>query len=195
MNTYKIRAQPTAWATSEPTQDVLAQLLDAKLREVVRVPEGGFHVALERHETDHVAAFKDVFVALQQIGYQAIEADVTEWVDQMVESAIVGGLGGGTLASGSESGELMLFAALFGALAGALAGSQVRRVKGGVRGCSRAPRRLDAAGGHTTGPCDGQAPNRSERVIGSSTPGRVLGRQPAGLPRGSRLPGRAGRSR
>lgn len=129
MNTYKIRAQPTAWATSEPTQDVLAQLLDAKLREVVRVPEGGFHVAFERHETDHVAAFNDVFVALQQIGYQAIEADVTEWVDQMVESAIVGGLGGGTLASGFESGELMLFAALFGALAGALAGSQVRRVK------------------------------------------------------------------
>ena len=129
MNTYKIRVQPTAWATSELTHEALAQLLDANLREVVRVPEGGFHVAFERRESDHVAAFNDVFVALQQLGYQALEADVTESVDQMVESAIVGGLGGGTLASGSENGELMLFAALIGALAGAIAGSQVRKVK------------------------------------------------------------------
>lgn len=44
-----------------------------------------------------------IFVTLQRLGYQALEADVTEWVDQMVESAIVGGLGGGTLASGSEN--------------------------------------------------------------------------------------------
>lgn len=129
MNTYKIRVQPTAWATSELTHEALAQLLDGKLREVVRLPEGSFHVAFERREGDHVAAFNDVFVALQQLGYQAIEADVTEWVDQMVESAIIGGLGGGTLASGSESGELTLFAALFGALAGAIAGSQLRKVK------------------------------------------------------------------
>jgi hypothetical protein len=129
MNTYKIRAQPTAWATSELTHEALAQLLDAELREVVRGPEGGFHVAFERRESDHVAAFNDVFVALQQLGYQALEADVTEWVDQMVESAIVGGLGGGTLASGSENRELMLFAVLTGALAGAIAGSQLRKVK------------------------------------------------------------------
>jgi hypothetical protein len=129
MNTYKIRVQPTAWATSELAHEALAQLLDGKLRKVVRAPEGGFHVAFERRESDHVAAFNDVFVALQQLGYQAIEADVTEWVDQIVETAIVGGLGGGTLASGSENGELMLFAALVGALAGAIAGSRLRNVK------------------------------------------------------------------
>jgi len=58
-----------------------------------------------------------------------VEADVTEWVDQMVESAIIGGLGGGTLTSGSKNSELMFFATLFGALAGAIAGSQIRKVK------------------------------------------------------------------
>lgn len=50
-------------------------------------------------------------------------------MDQSVESAILGGLGGGTLASRSENGELTVIAALLGALAGAIAGSQVRKVK------------------------------------------------------------------
>jgi hypothetical protein len=130
MNTYTIQIQPVLQFPSLFTQQALEEVLeDVTVRELTETAQGSYKLDLRLKRADHYEALNDIFLAAQQLGYSIVEATVTEWVDQAVESAIVGLLSGGALGSASENPEIALVAALIGGLAGAVAGSRVRKVK------------------------------------------------------------------
>ncbi len=129
MNTYRIRTRPIVWAAPEITHETLEQLLDVTIRDLTRTSDGNYQLDLTLRREGHYKAFNEIFIALQQLGYEAVEAQVSEWADQIVEGTVAGILSGGVVASPSENAEVMLLAAVIGGLAGAFAGSHVKKLK------------------------------------------------------------------
>jgi len=90
---------------------------------------GGLDIDLQLQGPSHEQARDDLAVALQQIGWNVVEAVVTEWVNASAQGIVLGGLGFGIAGSAGRDPGIMLVAAVAGAVVGGVAGSFVQKVK------------------------------------------------------------------
>jgi hypothetical protein len=136
MNTYRLRLRPagyygvTRWGPPSLSAETVADALPgAVIRSLVADTTGGLDLDLQLQRPSHKQALDDIAVALQQIGWNIVEAMVTEWVNATAQGIVLGGLGFGAAGSASHDPGIMLVAAVAGALVGGVAGSFVQKVK------------------------------------------------------------------
>jgi putative transcriptional regulator len=135
MNRYRFQAARGAFFnTYSPapllTPEALAAALPgAGVRALVQLPlDGGYDVEVQLQRACHDDALDDIVQALGQFGLQLVQARITEIATATVETALVGGAGGGAIGSSSKDAGVTVAAALVGAAIGAAVGSQLERV-------------------------------------------------------------------
>jgi len=136
MNTYRLGVRPsqrlalggrrTAALSSE---QLMTQLPGTSVRELSSDDSYHWLVDLELTRDTHEQALNEIIIAVQRLGFDVVNAWVTEWADRAVEGALIGLAGGGTAGSASGNAELAAIIALAGNIIGGWAGSQLKRVE------------------------------------------------------------------
>ena len=136
MNTYSLTLGPagyygvTRWGPpSLAAETVTNALKGAVVRSLVADTTGGLNLDLQLQRPSHEQALDDIVVALQQIGWNVIDATVTEWVSATAQGLVLGAFGFGAAGSAIHDPEIMVLAGFIGAIAGGIAGSFVQNVK------------------------------------------------------------------
>ncbi len=136
MNSYRLHIRPTArlamagWMQPTLTpDDVAAHLSSVTLRELSSADSYTWTLDLELAAPSHDEALNAIFVAVQQLGFEVLNAYVTEWVDRATELALLGLVGGGVVGSSSGDPDLTAIVAIASSLAGAWFGSKLKRAE------------------------------------------------------------------
>jgi hypothetical protein len=90
----------------------------------------------------HHHAMHDIRVALEDLGFKVLQAEITVWLTSTAELALLGGTGGGAIGAATKDPVLFVLGVLIGAGAGAVAAQFTKKVK----------ERFDAQLVHTYGP-------------------------------------------
>ena len=131
-HTYTISAGPSnalAFALGTPPQlteaGIVQVLAGTLVRDLVAGPQGAFEVQLELYRQTHQDALSEIAAALAQRGFDVTEAVVVEWATSVLEGLVLGGLGGGAIASSTRNAESAAFGAFAGGIFGMILGSFV----------------------------------------------------------------------
>jgi hypothetical protein len=101
----------------------------AIVRALVQLPlDQGYDVEIQLQRPSHEAALDDIVQAIGQYGLQLLQARIVEVTTAAVETALVGGAGGGLVGSASKDAAATIAGALIGLAVGAMVGSQIERV-------------------------------------------------------------------
>lgn len=136
MKTYRFHAAPVPsyfrWSPGSPpgiTSASLAQTLaGVVVRQVIASPQGGYDIAMDIERPTHGEALADIEAALGSFGYATTQAVITEWATSVVETGLLGTVGGGALGSATKDPLAALAGALIGFVVGAAVGSTMRRI-------------------------------------------------------------------
>src|ERR1700727_1131823 len=136
MNTYRLRVRRIprlarfSWCVSALSAEHLTtQLPDASVREVSGDDSYYGVVELQLSRDTHEEALNEILLAIQLLGFEAVNASVTEWADRAVEGALLGFAGGGTAGAASGDADVAAVIALAASIVGGLVGSQLKRVE------------------------------------------------------------------
>jgi hypothetical protein len=136
MNTYRLRVRPiprlahAGWyASALSSERLMAELAGASVRGLSGDDSYHWLVDLQLGRETHEEALNEIFIALQRLGFEVVNAWVTEWADRAVQGALLGFAGGGTAGSASRNADLTAIIALAAGVIGGLVGSQLKRVE------------------------------------------------------------------
>jgi hypothetical protein len=136
MNTYRLNIRPSArlaitgWMTPTLTPDAIAAHLgDVTVRELSSTDSYNWVLDLELAEPSHDEALNAIFIAVQQLGFEVLDAYVTEWADRAAELALLGLAGGGIAGSSSRDPDITALIAIASGVAGAWFGSKLKRAE------------------------------------------------------------------
>jgi len=138
VNTYRLRVRPlgyygaSRWGPASLSAETVADARPgAVVRSLAADTTGGLDIDLQLQRPSHEQARDDIAiaVALQQIGWNVVEAVVTEWVNASAQGSVLGGLGFGIAGSAGHDPGIMLVAVVADAVVGGVAGSFVQKVK------------------------------------------------------------------
>ncbi len=146
LNTYRFHASHlyNAWnyggVLPALTRNGLVQTVaGVGIRELTTAPNGGYEAHVELGRATHHDALTEIETGLVQLGFYAVQVDVTEWATATVEGALLGGTGGGAIGSATKD-PFGFFAALaIGAVVGALVGHTAQTIKARYRADRIAP--------------------------------------------------------
>jgi hypothetical protein len=136
MNTYQLRVRPIHRLTSHGwhspelnTGHLVSHLPGVNVRGLSSEDPYHWVVDLQLARGTHDDALNEIFVAVQLLGFEVVNAWVTEWADRSVEGALLGLAGGGTAGAASVNADLAALIALVASVLGGLVGSQLKRVE------------------------------------------------------------------
>jgi hypothetical protein len=136
MNTYQLRVRPihrlTSFGWHSPELDtghLASQLPGVSVRGLSSENACHWVIDLQLARDTHDQALNEIFVAVQLLGFEVVNAWVTEWADRTIEGALLGLAGGGTAGSASGNADLAGLIALAASVLGGLVGSQLKRVE------------------------------------------------------------------
>lgn len=146
LNTYRFQASHlyNAWnyggVLPTLTRDGLVQTLaGVGIRDLTAAPNGGYEAHVELGRPTHHDALTEIESGLVQLGFYAVQAEVTEWATSTVGGALFGGTGGGVIGSATKD-PLGFFAGLaIGAVVGAVVGHATQTIKARYRADRIAP--------------------------------------------------------
>jgi|GEM_PF-2983215 len=151
ITTYKFHAHPqTIFSFPGPgytvrqlsMNGIMQTLAGAAVHQLVGTPQTGYDVEVQLERPTHHDALHDIRVALENLGFSVLQAEVTVWLTSTAELAILGGTGGGAIGAATKDPVLFFLGILIGAGAGAIAAQFTKKVK----------ERFDAHLRHTYGP-------------------------------------------
>jgi NAD(P)-dependent dehydrogenase (short-subunit alcohol dehydrogenase family) len=133
IHAYKLKLEPMLWSPAALTPESLASRLagDAVVQRFAAHPSGAHvvSVGLRRDRESHKEALNELLLAVQELGYTFVEAEITRIADRAIEMAVglgVGGLGAG---SATDNAELALLGAGVGWVVGLLVGANMEKVE------------------------------------------------------------------
>jgi hypothetical protein len=136
MNTYRLTLTPQVhlpWAgygfPALTDQLFIDAVEGVAVRELTTSSGGSFVVDLTLARPDHTDAMNELARFVQNLGYDVVDAAVTEWVDESVEWGAAGLLGGGAVGSTSRDPWMATLIAVLTTAAGAWAGSKIQKAK------------------------------------------------------------------
>jgi hypothetical protein len=136
VKTYKIIARPDLrfvrpGLPSPLSKDLLVEALaGVALRELSEDEWDRRTVDVRLNRPTDAEALNEIIGLLDQLGFAIIKVTVTEWVNEVVERAVVGFLGGGVIGGvTTENAVVALIASAAGALVAGLTGAEVQKVK------------------------------------------------------------------
>jgi hypothetical protein len=135
MKTYKIVVEPKLYYPlpgfgSALTEDVLVEAIAGVVVRGLgqdRLGRPTIDVQLER--PTEAQALNELVGLMEELGFSVIETTVIHWVDEAVDRAILGLLGGGVLGGATENGVVAAAGALTGAIVGWITGAEVQKLK------------------------------------------------------------------
>jgi hypothetical protein len=138
ITTYKFHAQPQpifsfpgpGYTVRQLSMNGIMQTLaGAAVHQLVGAPQTGYDVEIQLERPTHHDAMHDIRVALENLGFTVLQAEVTIWLTSTAELAILGGTGGGAIGAATKDPALFVLFALIGAGAGAVAAQFTKKVK------------------------------------------------------------------
>jgi hypothetical protein len=136
MTTYKFHATPQliyrypGYAVRQLSPNgILQTLAGATVHQLVGAPHTGYDVEVQLERSTHHDAMHDIRVALENLGFSVLQAEITVWLTSTAEFAVVGGTGGGAIGAATKDPVLFVLFALIGAGAGAVAAQFTKKVK------------------------------------------------------------------
>jgi hypothetical protein len=136
MTTYKFHAAPQliyrypGYAVRQLSANgILQTLAGATVHQIVGAPHTGYDVEIQLDRSTHHDAMHDIRVALENLGFTVLQAEITVWLTSTAELAVLGGTGGGAIGAATKDPVLFVLFALIGAGAGAVAAQVTKRVK------------------------------------------------------------------
>jgi hypothetical protein len=145
MNTYRFHASraPQFWdygaTPTLSTDDIVQSLAGAAVHELIAYTNGGYDVHVQLDRANHADALTELETALLQLGFNIVQAEITELVTAALEGAFLGGAGGGALGSATKDPFAAFAGLVIGAIAGALVGRGMQTIKARYRADRLAP--------------------------------------------------------
>lgn len=136
MNTYRFHVAPQLTykypgvvARQLTVADISRTLLGSTVQQIAGTPTTGYGVVVQLGRASHPHALHDIRVALEQLGFAVVQAEITEWLTATLELALIGGTGGGALGSATKDPGIVILGAAIGFAAGAIAAQFTKKVK------------------------------------------------------------------
>ena|ERR1700675_790201 len=136
MTTYKFHAHPQLMYTYPgyavrqlSANGIIQTLAGAAVHTFVGTPHNGYDVEVQLERSTHHDALHDIRVALEDLGFTVLQAEITVWLTSTAELAVLGGAGGGAIGAATKDPLLFVLFAVIGAGAGAIAAQFTKKVK------------------------------------------------------------------
>lgn len=135
MRTYRLTARtnthfPLPASAAGLSEDVLAaELAGVVVRELSTDEWGRVTVDVELRRPSDEEALEEVVNLLWRIGFVVVRATVSEWVNEMIERAVLGALAGPAVAAGTKNAIAGVLATVAGAFVLGASGAEARRLK------------------------------------------------------------------
>ena len=137
MNTYRLRLSHdprylTGYGQTPSLRvEAIAELVDGvAIRELTALEWGDSVLDVALARPSHDQALDELVLAAAQLGFNYVNATVSEWADRAAEAALLGAFGaGGVGITTTKDPELTALTSLVGIMIGGWVGSQLRRVE------------------------------------------------------------------
>jgi hypothetical protein len=130
---YKLKLEPTLRYPLPLTPELVAERLasDALVHGFASHPSGSrvVSVGLQRDRDSHEEALNELLLAVEEVGYTFVEAEITKIADRALEMAFGGSVGGLGIGSRTETAEGAVLGTMAGWCIGLLVGANVKKVE------------------------------------------------------------------
>ena len=136
MKTYRFLAQPQRTYFPAPagylrlSEDLLvSELAGVVVRELSQDERGRVTIEVELPRDSDEQALEEVATLLAHLGFVVLRATVSEWVNEIIERALLGAFAGGTLGAAAKNTLAAGVALVLGAIILGASGAAVRKLK------------------------------------------------------------------